>query len=397
MQTEQQARRHILSENISDSDVMAVLQAMSDSRQHRTTAASLTSWFQKQPLQADAQRTCAATRPLCSSDPSQEQVKLRRAANAVCDSAAPFHRRNSSDVSAVSACLGPAAFHQNAVASDVAQLDDKQGSSHVHHNTGMLGPALVPEAPGMDRAAASQTLGTILEDGTHARESEPCGADAGVPAADWMGASAHATSPKLHDVENMFEGLDPLDGLLEDLGDGIDVRNLWAGGDALEASSDCTMSEELTFVDSESVTGAILDCFKDPIWRLHEPPDDVPFTCPAAAPDASRLTLQPLPSAVAAVVDVGAVRHCYQENAVDFLLDAVDPVEDCPPCASWKDPDYTPRALQVSEKPPRAQRKGTAKHASGAYNSYFSFRRLCVEWDICQFPCCCGKTKLGTL
>jgi hypothetical protein len=67
---------------------------------------------------------------------------------------------------------------------------------------------------------------------------------------------------------------------LDSLDQKMDVRELWAGGYSLEAWSDFTMCEPMGFVDSESVTGAVMDCFKDPIWSLHDPPDELPSVYP---------------------------------------------------------------------------------------------------------------------
>lgn len=369
MQTEKQVRRQILNQTAPDLDAMEVLQAMSEfeSRQHRTMAASLASWFQKERLQTNAEQSCAGTHPLCISDPPQQQVQLGRTASAVCDAAAPVCRNNSSDVSAMTTCLATTTFEQSTVASDVAEQGGKHGLDHVLSNTGMRGPSdPAPEGTGQERAPVTLTRGITLDECAYARDSGPCAADARAPGAIWMGASAHEC-PNVLDDDNFFEGLGVLDGSIEEMDDGIDVRSLWAGGDSLEAWSDCTMSEELEFVDSESVTGAILDCFKDPIWRFHEPPDEVPVASTTSVPLPSAPVAQPLHVATTAgSVEVAAVRQSYQESAVDFLMDAPDSADEGQPYASWKDPDYTPGALQVLEKSSRPQRKGTAKNLSGA-------------------------------
>lgn len=376
MQTEKQVRSQILSRKAPERDVMAVLQAMSalDSRQHSTMAASLTSWFQTQWLQTDTKQNSTTNPQLCVSDAPQQAVPgFERVASTACDADVPVCR-NSSDVSAITACLATTG-ELCAAASDAAQLDEMQGMGKVRNMP--VAEAPLPGDVGVDMVAAL-TLGRDSVGNMQGGDpAAPCVADVGVGRPDWMGVTEHVACHDFLEDDKLFEGLAPLDGTLEGLEDGIDVRNLWAGGDSLEAWSDCTMSE-LTFDDSESVTGAILECFKDPIWRFYEPPDELPstFVSAAIAPDVGELAVQAVASPVEAAAEVAAVRQCHQESAMDFLFEAVDPLDNSQPGGCWNDPDYTPGTLQAWEKSAKAQRKGASKAVAGvfAYTSHLCHR-----------------------
>lgn len=343
MQTEKQVHRHILSQKIPEGEIVAVLQTMSvmNSGKHSAVAKSLTSWFQRQTLYAPVkqkdEKTKECDKKAFESDIVQRPLSSDAGMSNECSAPALGCRHHSSDMSGMTACLGTTGG-RCAEASNPPQQDGQQGISPSD------GTFLSKDATSLP-ADVSAALPLITGSIPCVSEQHP----AKLVNASWDGVPPTSC---LEEDDSMFEGLFPLEGIYEGPENGIDVRNLWAGGNALEASSDGTMLDQQTFIDSESVTEAILDFFKDPEWQKHDPPDEPPSSFASI--------LQPV-----VAPQTGNVMQCEQVSAAGFVLDTVQSINDAQPASCWNETECAQGSLQAWDNSAKAHASGPDNRISG--------------------------------
>lgn len=298
VQTERQARNRISSCKASVQDVLQILDVMAamDSGQHSALAASLNRWFRKQLPTGELQkvnenfrlRSSAAEKPQHSAGTGTSNaggaVASAGADNGASEKCVTSAAAVTTDFITAPLPEAPAAHDQR------GQAASWQGSHGAGQEPSAVAAVDTPATPAAGEATAADCNWKDMQPGGMELNGDcPHTMDAGMKDEASDGLACYGFHED-KDVDS-FDAMSNLDVPLDDLELKMDVRDLWAGGDSLEAWSDYTVSNSMSIVDSESVTGAVLECFKDPIWSVLDPPDELPSVFPLADEDGELGTL----------------------------------------------------------------------------------------------------------